>query len=143
MIKTKDITLVDDGNELEFRITAMPASEKESWMIRAVLLLTGKAFSDGIDEVAKAFSGDDDTKRLAGIFKLFSGVEYEKMKPLYDQLIYGGKVERIMHGADNREVVQPVSEKTIDGYVSDPRTLFKLRMEAFKLNFAFFGNAAA
>ena len=60
-------------------------------------------------------------------------VDYAKARPLMDEML--GCCYRVI---DNME--EKVTPETADAYVEDMRTLLKLRMEAFRVNFGFFGS---
>ena len=64
--------------------------------------------------------------------KALANVEYEKAQPLLDELL--ACCARTDAGVEQR-----CTPDTVDGYIEDVRTLFKLRVEAAKLNFGFFG----
>jgi hypothetical protein len=130
MRKTVEVAITDRGAELRFRITEMPATRLESWVMRALLLLgpvLGKV--DG-EDVTLADAG-----RLLGskdLWSVLSTIDYDRGKPLLDEMLEC--CERIDAG-----VPQRCTSSSVDAYVSDVSTLFKLRMEALKLNLAFFG----
>ena len=102
----------------------MPATKLEAWIAQALLLV---GHSD-IDPTA--FSGNMDSMATAGM-KALSSVSYEKAKPLYDEMLEccSIHIEGITHN---------LSMANADLHIEDVKTLFKLRMEAAKLNFDFF-----
>lgn len=122
----KEITLsiVDGDVEKSFRIRQMPATKLEAWIAQA-LLLVGHADID-----PSAFAGSTDSMASAGM-KALSGVSYEKAKPLYDEML--GCCAIVVDGTFHE-----LSVSNADLHIEDVKTLFKLRMEAAKLNFDFF-----
>lgn len=133
MRKTVKVQLVDDGQALEFEITQMSATQKERWLLKAVLLLAASAGSAGLqlssglsdDEEKKAELSEELGKKGLGIF---NGITYEKVQPLLDDLL---ECCAFVNG-NARLVCTPTS---VDGYISDFKTLYRLRMESFKVNF--------
>ena len=59
---------------------------------------------------------------------IFSGITPEKVQPLLDDLL--ACCSRVM--GQSRQLCTPA---TVDGYISDVKTLFRLRVESFKVNF--------
>lgn len=130
--KSITVTLEDRGNPLTFVITQMSASKLESWIIRAMLLLvgTGAEVPGGADlQQAAAYIK---TKGLAAL----GGLDYAKVQPLLDELLTC--CQRRLDGGN----LQEMTAATVDGVIEDVTTLFKLRMEALKVNIDFFPAAA-
>lgn len=129
MRKSITVDIQDRTELLKFEIMEMSATQQEKWLMKAFLLL-GKA--GGTNEgISRAMAGD-----VSGIFGLLAGLEYEDAEPLLNQLLEC--CFRLTTGKDKRVVKLPVTAATLDGYVEDVRTIFKLKMESFKLNFGFF-----
>ena len=129
MRQEKRITIEDRGNKLEFVVREMSATQLEDWTMRAVLVLAG-AGSDipangGVEGIGRYLAEHG----LAAI----GNVNYEKAKPLLDEML--GCCSRVIDKMEER-----VTPETADAYIEDMSTLFKLRLEAFKTNFAFFGH---
>jgi hypothetical protein len=129
MRNEKTIELEDRGNKLTFKIREMSATQLEDWTMRAVLVLAG-AGSDipaggGVEGIGKYLAEHG----LAAI----GNVDYQKAKPLLDEML--GCCSRVVDRMEEK-----VTPETADAYISDMSTLFKLRLEAFKVNFSFFGN---
>jgi hypothetical protein len=123
------ITIDDNGNALKFRVKQMPATKLYDFIVRALLTLAASGLN---------LSGEDDITsagrylREHGLAAL-SKVEYSKAKPLLDELL--ACCSRITEGG----VEQLCTPDIMDGFISDARTIFKLQLEAVKLNFSFFG----
>ena len=129
MRQSKIIDIEDRGKKLTFKVTEMSATQLEDWTMRAVLVLAG-AGSDipangGVEGIGKYLAEHG----LAAI----GAVDYAKAKPLLDEML--GCCSRIIDKMEER-----VTPETADAYIEDMATLFKLRLEAFKTNFAFFGH---
>lgn len=122
------ITLQDRDQEWTFKIKEMPATRLESWIIRALLLLG----SSGI----KVPGGSD--IRAAGAYLAKSGLsalsslDYDKVQPLLDELL--GCCSRVLDNLEER-----CTPQSVDAYILDVTTLFRLRVEAVKLNLGFLG----
>lgn len=123
------ITLEDRGNPLTFRLREMPASRLESWMTRVLLLLTGS----GVDVPAGADLSSAGEYLMTQGLKALGGVDYDKAKPLLDDLL------TCCHRVLPQGGELAVTPESVDGYIEDVRTLFRLRVEALKLNLGFFG----
>ena len=129
MRKTVTVDIQDRNETFKFEIVEMSATQQEKWLMQAFLLL-GRAGNTS-EGVSKAVSGD-----VTGMLGLLSGLNYAEAEPLLNQLLEC--CFRITNGKDKRAVKIPVSADTIDGYIEDVRTIFKLKIESFKLNFGFF-----
>jgi hypothetical protein len=133
MRKESTIFLEDGGNKLEFKIMAMPATKGHEFLVRALLLLG----SSGAD-----YSGEASLEGAAGYLnsqglKALSRIDFEQAKPLLgDLLSCCTRVNRESGGVVMQKLDSP---GTIDSIISDPRTIFQLQVEAFKVNFGFFG----
>lgn len=129
MRKSVEITIAEDGAPVVFRIQQWAATEKESWILRAVLALAGSAGSN-IDLDLSGGVGADALMRELGKrgLGIFAGLKYETVKPLLDDLL-----SCCYHKVGAAEI--RCTSQNIDGVISDVKSLFKLRTEAFKVNF--------
>lgn len=152
MRKEKYITLIDDGEERLFKIKQMSAIKQERWTNRLIVLLAGrvpgmklpykfdlltlqnkvKTIMDNNDE-----SSDDFTKLAKAVLQLLGSLKYEDMEPLYDELL---SCCEYIPNPDNKNYGIVMTPKYAEGIISDFRTLYKLRFEAVKLCFGFFGD---
>lgn len=120
------VTLHDRDKDLVFTIKEMPATKLEDWLNRAATIL----ISSGINVPAGA------NIEAAGAYlasqgpALFAGLEYEKVRPLIDELL--GCCWRIV----DKLPIQCTPEN-VDSYIEDVQTLYKLKWEAAKLNLGF------
>lgn len=130
----KEITVdIQDRDQLlTFKIKEMPATRLESWIIRALLLIAGSGAQvpDGTDiKAAGAFLAE---KGLAALGNL----DFEKARPLLDDLL--GCCSVTIDRLEKR-----LTPAIVDDHIQDVTTLFKLRMEAIKLNLDFLGPEVA
>lgn len=122
------ITIEDRGQPLTFKIREMSAIRLESWIIRALLIIAGSGTQvpEGSDiRAAGAFLAE---KGLGA----FSNIDFDKAQPLLDELL--GCCSRVVEKVEER-----CTPQSVDNYIMDVTTLFKLRMEAIKLNLGFLG----
>lgn len=142
MRKEKKIIVHDRGRELAFVLREMPATKLESWIVRAGLLIAGAGLADGLAGGKEAAEPLDAAHLMqaagrmvaqgTGILKALGAVDYEKARPLLDELLAC---------CTPADAVAPLTPDTADGIIEDVRTLFTLRKEALALNFAFFADA--
>ena len=124
--KEKIITIQDREQELTFKIREMSATRLESWIIRTLLLVAASGAEVGVNtDIGKA------GEYLAehGLAAL-GHVEFEKAEPLLDELL--GCCSRMVENVEER-----CTPQSMDGYVQDVATLFRLKLEAIKLNLGF------
>lgn len=146
MREKRYITIKDGENDLLFSVEQMPALKLEKWIYRAVILLAkangaeiaGESMKDARAAVAKLKSGDADGSGVAWIVNTIGGLDFDKAEPLMDEMM--GCV-KLLPDANNRAVEMPMSATTIEGHISSPLTLMKVRLEALKANFSFFSIA--
>lgn len=135
MRKTVPVQLIDDGQALDFEITQMSATQKERWLLRALFTLANGAAEADVD-VDEARGLDDFMRELARKkLNIFKGISLEKVQPLLDDLLTCCALVR------DKARLQCTPE-TVDGYISDVKTLFRLRVESFKVNFPDFFTAS-
>lgn len=127
--KTRDLIISEDGEDMAFVIKQMPATQAESWLARVALLVLGSSAqvpdSAGIGEATKHL--------VANGLGALSGLSYDKVKPLYDELL--SCIDRVLPDG----TVKAVDVRTIDGYISNPASIIKMRFAAFEANIDFFG----
>lgn len=134
MRKETFINLTDDGRELTFKIRQMPALKQERWVNRVLMLVLG---GGGLNNLkmeklsAKLKKGD-----YSEVLGVLSTLKYENVEPLYSELL-----ECCEHVPDagNRNFTIPMNNGNVDSVVSDFKNLYRLRVEALKINFDFFG----
>lgn len=133
MLKEKTISLDDRVNTYTFIIREMPVRQRFRWKARFLLMLAkgGVELPDGADlkNVAQGENG------LKTIKSLLSGIHFDDALPLIEELL--ACCSRVIG-----DVKEKVTFDTVDGYLEEETTLFKLIQEAFLLNNSFFTNAA-
>lgn len=137
MRKSKEIVLEDRGNKLTFYIEEMPATQLESWIMRAFTVLAGagadvpflKTYAQGAGKEQPQGNADEEP---ATWLQALARVDYDKAKPLLDELF--SCVWKVNGAARERMDDTALVNATIE----DVRTLFALRLEVLKLNFGFF-----
>ncbi|MDR2946825.1 MAG: hypothetical protein LBV79_08775 [Candidatus Adiutrix sp.] len=126
--KQIEITLENRGNPLTFVIKEMPATQLESWIIRALLLAAGAGAVNVPEGADLQRAGAYLAQKGIG---LLGSLDYDKAAPLLDEML-----GCCYHKVDNH--LNRCDPDNVTGYIEDVSTLFKLRMEAMKLNLGFF-----
>ena len=129
MRKETTITLEDRGKQLTFKVREMSATALEGWIMRAILCLSSAGEDIPAEGGIEGIGAYIKTHGLGALAKL----DYEKAKPLLDELL--GCCSRVMDKAEEK-----VTPENADAYIEDVTTLFKLRMEALKMNLSFFSS---
>ena len=137
--KEVTIPILEEDKELKFRIKQMPATKADQWITKAAILLSrgGAELPSGISQGLNSPQAMlQQSGGLQSLLALIGGLNYEDAQPLLEDLLNcctylrpDGKTEEM------------VSSSTLDGYISSQMTIFKLRLEALKLNWAFFEGA--
>lgn len=130
---TIDIELTDGGESLRFRIKPFSATQGEAWILQAFLLLAraGDKLPEGLDieGLGKFILSPQGIAALGTL-------SYKDAEPLLDELLTC--CTRLL----DKGVTQPVTRSTVDGYMTSPLTLLRLRFEALKANFSFLSDVA-
>lgn len=119
MRSPKTVHLKDFNKDLTFKITPLSATRAEDLLLR-ICLLSGKNL-------------DLDSSSLGGkeVLKALISASPKEAKEILDELLFCcARVE------GNTEI--PVSYADLDGYIENPLTISKLRIESIKVNFGFF-----
>lgn len=134
MRKNTTIILHDDGRELHFKITQMTARQQERWLNRVVMLLAG---SKGLESALDGLQSKLKEGKYEELLCVIGAIKYEDIEPLYDELL-----ECCAHIPDptNSNFATQLTVSNVDSIVGEVKTLYRLRMEALKLNFSFFSN---
>ncbi len=128
--KTIEVVIEDGGEQLTFTITQMSATKLYNWLCKLINLVSrGDIVPSSIADISGAINEK-------GIIPLIGSLAAEDAKPLRDELLACCS-RRI------GTVIEVCSENTLDGYVSDVQTIFKLLIEAGKLNLGFLSAEAA
>lgn len=131
MLKVKEITLQDREHTFTFVIKEMPVTQLESWITRALLVATSAGVKlPGGGTPGLASAGELLAEKGLGLISTLGALDYDRVKPLLDEML-GCCYRKI------DKVQERCTPETVDGYIQDVTTLFKLRVEAFKLNLGF------
>ena len=131
MLKTKNITIDDNGNKLTFNIRQMPAMKAWNWCNRVLLLICGA----GADiPLTDGLSGGVAYVREHGLGVL-GKVDYDKAQPLLEELL--AQCYRVVDKAEEQ-----VTPQTCEAYIEDLRTLYILEREALAMSLPFFAVGA-
>ena len=139
MRKEKIVYIVDDGNELVFKVKQMSAIKQERWINRVLILASGANVLSGVLSGLKLNKLQNGLKNLTidKMVSILGGIDYDKVEPLYNELL-----ECCYHVPDkgNLNFTTQLNADNADSIIGDVKTLYKLRMEALKINFGFFSN---
>ena len=133
MRKEVFVTLQDGGNDVMFRITQMPAMQQARWTSKALIMLAATGVVTNlnmfeVDKLQKQFEKDG----IKMLVDLIGKLEYEKVEPLLNELL-----ACCAHVPDktNRNFVVNVTADNLDSVIGDFQNVYKLAIEAFKVNF--------
>lgn len=139
----KEQTITINGgrdNGKKFHIVEMGAYQTEAWTTRALLLLLSDnvELPDNIN--AEDLQGAEGLAVLQKVgykvlFQLLAQVEYEKVKPLLNDLL-----SCCSYVTNGTEIT--LNEQNVETIVEDFKTLVELKKKAFGLHFDFFQNAS-
>lgn len=135
------VNITDDGNELTFKIRQMSAIKQERWINKVLILAAGANVLSGMFssfKLTKLESGLKDMN-VDKMVDMLGKIDYDKVEPLYNELL-----ECCYHVPDkgNLNFTTQLNATNADSIIGEVKTLYKLRMEALKLNFNFFSNGA-
>lgn len=129
MRETKDITIIDNNNDLKFRLTALSALSLQKWIIKAGVILS----SSGLLEVN--VSNLDVNSILSAISKkglsFLGNLNDEKVNDLIINLVCD--CTQLLNG----KMITQLNEKELDNTFTDIKALIELEKEVFKINFSF------
>lgn len=143
MRKEEIIELQDGDRTITFSVKQMSALKLERWMNRALILLA-KASGQGKGKLftmnqLKSFMGESKSKSkddaAQKIISLIGGLNYEEVEPLWNELL---ECCQIITDPTKPSMRMALTPSTIEGNIESPITLYKLRIEAAKVNFSFF-----
>ena len=114
MRKIVDWQCDDGGESLHFRIKQMSATQAERFTFKLLLLIG-------------ANGGKVQAEDFAGLLGSLASAPYEKIQELLTELLSCCSIVK-----ENMEI--KLTEKNVDGFISERNTLLQLRAEAFKVN---------
>lgn len=114
MRKENIVRLMDGDEEKTFKVKQMSATRGERFVFKFVMLLGGEA---EIEKMADPYA----------LLGALSSKPFERVQELLDELI--GCISRVNGGVETQ-----LTPDNADGFIEEPMTLMKLRVEAIKLN---------
>ena len=133
MRKTKNITLIEDGEELKFLIKQMTAMQLVRWTMKLTSLIgkTGLGVPGAKDNDPAALADALNTHGVKEVLEGLSRLEPDDVQPLIDGLL------ACCHHISGPNTLTRLNEDLLDGIISDPRTLTALLRESAILNLGF------
>lgn len=135
------VNLTDDGNELTFKIKQMSAIKQERWINKVLILAAGSNVLSGMFSSFKLSGLSNQLKNMDidKFLDVFGKLDYEKIEPLYNELL---ECCSYVPDKNNLNFTTALNADNADSIIGDVQTLYKLRLEALKINFNFFSNGA-
>lgn len=130
MRKTKNITIVDNGNELKFKLIALSAMQQQRWIAKAFTTLAESGLLEmdvnslDLNQIVNAIKA----KGLGFIGRLDS----DKINDLLIELV--SKTAKRMNGAGFTEL----NERELENTFESIKALIELEKECFNISFDFF-----
>ena len=130
MRKTKNITIVDNGNELKFKLIALSAMQQQRWIAKAFTTLAESGLLEvdvnslDLNQIVNAIKA----KGLGFIGRLDS----DKINDLLIELV--SKPAKRMNGAGFTEL----NERELENTFESIKALIELEKECFNISFDFF-----
>ena len=130
MRKTKNITIVDNGNELKFKLIALSAMQQQRWIAKAFTTLAESGLLEmdvnslDLNQIVNAIKA----KGLGFIGRLDS----DKINDLLIELV--AKTAKRMNGAGFTEL----NERELENTFENIKALIELEKECFNISFDFF-----
>lgn len=135
------VNLTDDGNELTFKIKQMSAIKQERWINKVLILAAGSNVLSGMFSSFKLSGLSNQLKNMDidKFLDVFGKLDYEKIEPLYNELL---ECCSYVPDKNNLNFTTALNANNADSIIGDVQTLYKLRLEALKINFGFFNSGA-
>ena len=130
MRKTKNITIVDNGNELKFKLIALSAMQQQRWIAKAFTTLAESGLLEidvnslNLNQIVNAIKA----KGLGFIGRLDS----DKINDLLIELV--SKTAKRMNGVGFTEL----NERELENTFESIKALIELEKECFNISFDFF-----
>ena len=130
MRKTKNITIIDNGNELKFKLIALSAMQQQRWIAKAFTTLAESGLLEmdvnslDLNQIVNAIKA----KGLGFIGRLDS----DKINDLLIELV--AKTAKRMNGAGFTEL----NERELENTFENIKALIELEKECFNISFDFF-----
>lgn len=126
MLKTKTITLTDNGNQLTFKVKQMPAIPRQDWLNELIVQCAAAGVDIDVNDISSLGSVMNIVKKYG--LGAIGNIQYAKLRPLLMQLL--GCCYRVIGAAEEQ-----VTEQTAAAYIEDIKTIYKLYAEVISVNF--------
>ena len=130
MRKTKNITIVDNGNELKFKLIALSAMQQQRWIAKAFTTLAESGLLE-IDVNSLNLKQIIDAIKAKGL-GFIGRLDSDKINDLLIELV--SKTAKRMNGAS----VTELNEKELENTFENIQALIELEKECFNISFDFF-----
>lgn len=130
MRKTKNITIVDNGNELKFKLIALSAMQQQRWIAKAFTTLAESGLLE-IDVNSLNLKQIIDAIKARGL-GFIGRLDSDKINDLLIELV--SKTAKRMNGAS----VTELNERELENTFENIQALIELEKECFNISFDFF-----
>ncbi len=130
MRKTKTITIVDNGNEIKFKLTALSAMQQQRWLAKAFTTLAESGLLE-MDVASLDINQIINAIKARGLGFL-GRLDSDKINDLLVELITKTAVKLVGVG-----VIQ-LTESELENTFENIRSLVELEKECFNVSFDFF-----
>ena len=130
MRKTKNITIVDNGNELKFKLIALSAMQQQRWIAKAFTTLAESGLLE-IDVNSLNLKQIIDAIKARGL-GFIGRLDSDKINDLLIELV--SKTAKRMNGSGFTEL----NERELENTFENIKALIELEKECFNISFDFF-----
>lgn len=133
MRKTKNLTIIDNGNEIKFKLIALSAMQQQRWLAKAFTTLAESGLLE-MDVSSLNLSQIINAIKAKGLGFL-GRLDSDKINDLLVELV--SKTAQKMTGAGITQLTESELENTFENI----RSLVELEKECFNISFDFFQHA--
>lgn len=133
MRKTKNLTIIDNGNEIKFKLIALSAMQQQRWLAKAFTTLAESGLLE-MDVSSLDLSQIINAIKAKGLGFL-GRLDSDKINDLLVDLVF--KTAQKMTGAGITQLTESELENTFENI----RSLVELEKECFNISFDFFQHA--
>ena len=133
MRKTKNLTIIDNGNEIKFKLIALSAMQQQRWLAKAFTTLAESGLLE-MDVSSLDLSQIINAIKAKGLGFL-GRLDSDKINDLLVELV--SKTAQKMTGAGITQLTESELENTFENI----RSLVELEKECFNISFDFFQHA--
>ena len=130
MRKTKNLTIIDNGNEIKFKLIALSAMQQQRWLAKAFTTLAESGLLE-MDVSSLDLSQIINAIKAKGLGFL-GRLDSDKINDLLVELV--SKTAQKMTGAGITQLTESELENTFENI----RSLVELEKECFNISFDFF-----